>query len=85
MKITYDPEVDVLYIQLSDETPADNIDIEEDIISYDIDKNGHLVGIEILDASNRLKDFNKVEFEHYGFPIKKRPKRKIKKQETTTA
>ncbi|NQS98869.1 MAG: DUF2283 domain-containing protein [candidate division Zixibacteria bacterium] len=85
MKITYDPEVDVLYIKFSDERPVDNIDIEEDIVSYDIDNNGHLVGIEILGASKRFKDFNKVEIEHYLIPIKKQPKKRTPKKQKATA
>jgi uncharacterized protein YuzE len=71
MKITYDAEGDVLYIYLNDHKPVDNIDIEENIISYDLDKDGHLVGIEILDASKRVKDCSKIDFIHYPKPIKK--------------
>ena len=53
MNITYDREVDVLYIQLTDSKPARGVDIEEGV-TVDIDQEGHLVGIEILDASERL-------------------------------
>ena len=53
MNITYDHEVDVLYIQLTDSKPARGVDIEEGV-TVDIDQEGHLVGIEILDASERL-------------------------------
>jgi len=53
MKITYDPEADALYIALRDVPAADGIDIEEGV-SVDLDKNGHIIGIEILDASERL-------------------------------
>ena len=84
MKITYDPEADVLYIQFNDNRPNDSIDIEPGI-HYEIDKEGHLVGLEIIYASDKLKDFNKIEFEHYAFPIKKQPKKRTPKKQEATA
>ena len=53
MKIEYDKEVDALYILLRDVPPADTVDIEEGV-TVDLDGDGHIVGIEILDASERL-------------------------------
>ncbi len=53
MKIEYDPEADALYIQIREAHPDDNIDIEEGV-TVDVDKEGHIVGVEILDASKRL-------------------------------
>jgi uncharacterized protein YuzE len=53
VKIEYDPEADALYIQLREAHPDDNIDIEEGV-TVDVDKDGHIVGVEILDASKRL-------------------------------
>jgi len=53
MIITYDREVDVLYIQLTASKPDRGMDIEEGV-TVDLDAQGHLVGIEILDASERL-------------------------------
>ncbi len=53
MKITYDRKVDALYIQLTVTKPARGMDIEEGV-TIDLDANGHLVGIEILDASEHL-------------------------------
>ena len=50
MKIEYDKEADALYIQLREVNVEDNIDIEEGV-TIDLDKNRHIVGIEILDAS----------------------------------
>ena len=52
-KIEYDREADALYIQLRAIHPDDNIDIEEGV-TVDLDKDGHIIGIEILDASERL-------------------------------
>jgi len=53
VKIEYDPEADALYIQLRQAHPNDNIDIKEGV-SVDVDEDGHIVGLEILDASKRL-------------------------------
>jgi len=55
MKIQYDPEVDALYIELRDVYADRNVDIEEGV-SVDLDADGHIVGLEILDASERLKE-----------------------------
>ncbi|MGB9889470.1 MAG: DUF2283 domain-containing protein, partial [Anaerolineae bacterium] len=54
MKVTYDPEVDALYIRLTDE-PVEVITqrlSEEVAINYA--PNGRIVGIEILDASDYI-------------------------------
>jgi uncharacterized protein YuzE len=53
MKITYDPEGDVLYIQLRDVLPMDSTDIEEGVTA-ELDGDGHLVALELLDASKRM-------------------------------
>jgi uncharacterized protein YuzE len=54
MKITYDPEADALYILLRDGIPAkDAVDVEEGV-TIDLDSDGRIIGIEILDASSRM-------------------------------
>ena len=65
MKITYDAEGDVLYIQLRCITPADSIDIEEGV-TVELDEKGHLVALEILDASKRLtpEELTNVSYEN---------------------
>lgn len=52
MKITYDPEVDALYIRFY-ETTVTTKHLAEGF-SADYDAEGHLAGIEILDAVKRL-------------------------------
>ncbi|HHT9132127.1 MAG TPA: DUF2283 domain-containing protein [Candidatus Tripitaka californicus] len=64
MKITYDPEVDALYIRFR-ETTVTTKHLAEGIAA-DYSADGHLAGIEILDATKRLgyKDiFRKVILE----------------------
>ncbi len=54
MKITYDHEVDTLYIRFK-ETTVTTKHVAEGIAA-DYDEDGRLVGIEILDAMQRLDD-----------------------------
>lgn len=54
MKITYDAEVDVLYIQFVDATVT--TEHLADGIAADYDETGRLAGIEILDALQRFRD-----------------------------
>jgi len=65
MRITYDSEVDVLYIRLRDVPSRDSMDVEEDGVRVDLDDDGHIVGIELLDASERLssKELSHVTYE----------------------
>ena len=53
MKINYDPEGDVLYIELREAVPEDSIDVEEGVTA-ELDADGHIVALEILDASKRM-------------------------------
>jgi uncharacterized protein YuzE len=54
MKITYDREVDALYIQFK-ETTVTTKHLAEGIAA-DYDPDGRLAGIEVLDAMKRLGD-----------------------------
>jgi uncharacterized protein YuzE len=54
MKITYDREVDALYIQFK-ETTVTTQHLAEGIAA-DYDAQGRLTGLEILDATKRLDD-----------------------------
>lgn len=53
MRITYDPEVDALYIELRHMPAHDSLDIEEGVTA-DLDTEGHIIGLEVLDARDRL-------------------------------
>ena len=54
MKITYDAEVDALYIRFREATVTTKHLAEG--LAADYDAEGHLAGIEILDALKRLGD-----------------------------
>ena len=61
MKVTYDPEVDVLRILLSD-TSIEESDEDKPGVILDYDKDGNVVGIEILEASKRISNPRSVEY-----------------------
>lgn len=52
MRITYDPDVDALYIRFREATVTTQ-EVGEGI-ALDVDEAGNLAGIEILDAAKRL-------------------------------
>ena len=62
MKVKYDKEVDVLYIILSDKKIKES-DEEKPGIILDYDKEGFVVGIEILDASKKMENPSRFEYE----------------------
>ncbi len=53
MRISYDQAADALYIQLTDVAPSDSMDLEAGVTA-DLDGDGHVVGLEVLDACSRL-------------------------------
>jgi len=61
MKVTYDPEVDVLRIILSS-APIEESDEEKPGVILDYDKDGNIVGLEILDASKRMENPRSLEY-----------------------
>jgi uncharacterized protein YuzE len=65
MRITYDPEGDALYIEFRRVQAHDSTDIEEGVTA-DLDENGHIIGLEILDASQRLtpEELTNIHYEN---------------------
>ncbi len=61
MKVTYDPEVDVVRVVLRN-APIEESDEEKPGVILDYDKDGNVVGLEILDASKRVESPNSVEY-----------------------
>ena len=53
MKVRYDPQGDILYIEVSPSKVAETVEIDEDIL-VDYDENGNIVGIEIWRAREVL-------------------------------
>ncbi len=65
MKITYAPEVDVLRILFSN-APIEESDEDKPGVIIDYDKDGNIVGFEILDASKRMGNPRALEYEVIG-------------------
>ncbi len=61
MKVTYDPEVDVLRILFRD-VPVEESDQDKPGVILDYDKDGNLVGLEVLNASQRLDNPKGVDY-----------------------
>jgi len=61
VKVTYDPEVDVLSILLSD-APVEESDEDKPGVILDYDRSGNMVALEILDASKRMGNPLSVEY-----------------------
>jgi uncharacterized protein YuzE len=61
VKVTYDPEVDVLRILLSD-APIAESDEDKPGVILDYDNDGNVVGLEILEASKRITNPRSVEY-----------------------
>jgi len=62
MKVQYDKEADVAYIQLSLKHPEGAVEINEGVILHTTEKN-EIVGIEILDASKKFPIRNLYKLE----------------------
>ena len=61
MKVKYDQEVDVLRIRFSS-APVEESDEDKPGIILDYDRDGNIVGIEILNASKRMEDPRSLEY-----------------------
>ena len=61
MKVTYDTETDILRIILS-EVAIDESDEDKPGVILDYDSDGNVVGMEILDASQRMEIPEAVDY-----------------------
>ena len=68
VKIEYDKAVDALYVRLQEKYVARTVEIEEGL-NLGLDENGKLIGLEILDASQRysLSDIFNISTENLIF------------------
>jgi uncharacterized protein YuzE len=65
MKVTYSADVDVVRILLRD-TPIEESNEEKPGVIFDYDKDGHIVGIELLNASQQVQDPRAIEYALLG-------------------
>lgn len=67
MKITYDKEADALYLYFQEGTFSRTKEVEEGIV-LDIGKGNKILGIEILDASKKIKPKN-MNYLNFQIPV----------------
>jgi uncharacterized protein YuzE len=63
MKVSYDSRTDTLSVILKDNASIAESDEDKPGIILDYDDHGDLVSLEILDASQRVTEARKVEFQ----------------------
>ena len=63
MKVSYDPRTDTLSMILKDNATITESDEEKPGIILDYDARGDLVSLEILDASHRVTEAQRVDFQ----------------------
>ena len=62
MKVKYDKEQDILYVSFNNEIIFESDEDKKGVI-LDYSANGHVVGIELLNASKQIGSPVKVEYE----------------------
>jgi uncharacterized protein YuzE len=63
MKVSYDPITDTLTVIFKEESMVAESDEDKPGVILDYDHEGDLVSLEILDASKRVTQTRKIEFE----------------------
>ena len=63
MKATYDARTDTLSIILKPDAEVAESDEDKPGVILDYDQDGNLISLEILDASKRVGDTRRIEFE----------------------
>jgi uncharacterized protein YuzE len=63
MKVQYHSKTDILTVLLKEHTPVHESDEDKPGVILDYDKDGNLISFEILDASKRVTDTHKVDFQ----------------------
>ena len=66
MKLSYDERADILSVVFKREARVVESDEDKPGVILDYDASGDLVSIEILDASRRVTDARRIEFETVG-------------------
>jgi YD repeat-containing protein len=66
VKVSYDSRTDTLTIVLRDDLTVAESDEGKPGVILDYDASGNLVSIEILDASTRVSDARKIEYQMAG-------------------
>jgi YD repeat-containing protein len=63
MKVTYDEHTDTLSVILRDGVPVAESDEDKPGVILDYDAQGNLISLEVLDASRRVAEPRRIEFQ----------------------
>lgn len=63
MKVAYDPNTDTLSVIFKENVAVAESDEERPGIILDYDAQGNLISLELLDASTRVTETRKIEFQ----------------------
>ncbi len=63
MKVSYDAKTDTLSVVLMENIPVAESDEDKPGVILDYDDHGNLVSLEILDASKRVTETRKIEYQ----------------------
>ena len=66
MKVTYDTATDSLTVVLNEKASIAESDEDKPGVILDYDNKGNLVSLEVLDASKRVTEAKKIEFQTTG-------------------
>lgn len=66
MKVSYDPRTDTISVILKENATVAESDEDKPGVILDYDDEGDLVSMEILDASRRVTEAKKMEFQIAG-------------------
>ena len=69
MKISYDPKTDTLTVIFKEDVLVSESDEDKPGVILDYDDGGDLISLEILDASRRVSQTRKIEFETLETPV----------------
>ena len=69
MKIEYFPDTDSMYIDLSEETSVDSVEVSEGVV-IDYNSAGNIVGIDIDQAKKKL-NLKELSLEKIPFDVEK--------------
>jgi uncharacterized protein YuzE len=63
MKVSYDQKTDTLSVILKEQVQVAESDEDKPGVILDYDADGNLISLEILDASKRVSETRKIEFQ----------------------
>ena len=76
MRIEYDSDIDALYIRMQEKHVDRTVEIEEGL-NLDLDKNGKLIGLEVLDVTERYSLADVFNFSTENLILEKKLMEKV--------